>query len=688
MAYTPGVARVCMDIHHDRAKAFEYTIKKNTVAVVSDGSAVLGLGNIGPEAAMPVMEGKCMLFKEFAGVDAFPICLDTQDADEIVKAVELMAPTFGGINLEDISAPRCFEIEDRLKESLDIPVFHDDQHGTAVVTMAALFNALKITGKPIEELRVLVVGLGAAGVAVTKMMLASGITQIVGCDRQGALSTAREDYQSGEMNEAKRWYAENSNPELIQGQPDDVIEGMDIFVGLSGPGIIEAESLGKMNDDAIVFAMANPTPEVMPEDAAPYVRIMATGRSDYPNQINNVLAFPGIFRGALDAGAPSITEEMKLAAAKGIAMAVSEDDLAEDYIIPSVFNRDVAPKVAEAVVEEAKRDGIARLNEETGTFATVDATDRVRGQRSPAPMKVLVTGASGLIGSALCDSLLARGDEVVGLTRDPAGPVCASPGVTWHAWEPTLERPPAEAFEGVDGVVNLVGEKIDQRWTDEAKKKIMETRRTGTHNLVAGDRRARAAAVGPGQPVGGRLLRRPRRGDRRGVGRSERRQLRLRGRAGVGAGGPRDRRHGRAAGDPPHRPDPRRRAAACSASCCRPFKLGVGGPLAGGAQYISWIHADDEVGLLLWALDNEEVSGVLNATAPNPVTNRDFSKALGRALGRPAVVPVPGFVLDLKFGGEFGRVLRGGQRVMPKRALELGYEFQHPDLDEALGDLV
>ena len=294
-----------MDIHHDRSKAFEYTIKKNTVAVVSDGSAVLGLGNIGPEAAMPVMEGKCMLFKEFAGVDAFPICLDTQDADEIVKAVELMAPTFGGINLEDISAPRCFEIEDRLKETLDIPVFHDDQHGTAVVTMAALFNALKITGKPIEELRVLVVGLGAAGVAVTKMMLASGITQIVGCDRKGALSTAREDYESGEMNETKRWYAENSNPELIQGQPDDVIEGMDLFVGLSGPGIIKPESLGKMNDDAIVFAMANPTPEVMPEEAAPYVRIMATGRSDYPNQINNVLAFPGIFRGALDAGAPT-----------------------------------------------------------------------------------------------------------------------------------------------------------------------------------------------------------------------------------------------------------------------------------------------------------------------------------------------------------------------------------------------
>jgi malate dehydrogenase (oxaloacetate-decarboxylating) len=372
MAYTPGVARVCMDIHADRAKAFEYTIKKNTVAVVSDGSAVLGLGNIGPEAAMPVMEGKCMLFKEFAGVDAFPICLDTQDADEIVRAVELMAPTFGGINLEDISAPRCFEIEERLKQSLDIPVFHDDQHGTAVVTMAALFNALKIVGKPIEELRVLVVGLGAAGVAVTKMMLASGVTHVIGCDRQGALSTERGDYESGEMNATKRWYAENSNPEKRSGQPGEVIDGMDLFIGLSGPGIIEAEALGRMNDDAIVFAMANPTPEVMPEEAAPHVRIMATGRSDYPNQINNVLCFPGIFRGALDAGASTISEEMKLAAAKGIAEVVTDDDLAEDYIIPSVFNREVAPKVAAAVVEEAKREGVARLNDETGTFATVE----------------------------------------------------------------------------------------------------------------------------------------------------------------------------------------------------------------------------------------------------------------------------------------------------------------------------
>jgi malate dehydrogenase (oxaloacetate-decarboxylating) len=372
MAYTPGVARVCQEIAADRAKAFEFTIKKNTVAVVSDGSAVLGLGDIGPEAAMPVMEGKAMLFKEFADVDAFPICLDSNEPDDIVRSVKLLAPTFGGINLEDISAPRCFEIEDRLKDDLDIPVFHDDQHGTAVVTMAALFNALKIVGKEPEDLRVLVVGLGAAGVAVTKMMLATGIRHVIGCDRRGALSTEREDYRSGEMNPTKRWYAENSNPDKLSGDPADVIEGCDLFIGLSGPGIIPPEALGKMAKDPIVFAMANPNPEVMPEEAEPYVRIMATGRSDYPNQINNVLCFPGIFRGALDAGAPAITEEMKLAAARGIADVVADDDLSEDYVIPSVFNRDVAPAVAEAVVQEAKSAGLARFSEETGTFKAVD----------------------------------------------------------------------------------------------------------------------------------------------------------------------------------------------------------------------------------------------------------------------------------------------------------------------------
>jgi malate dehydrogenase (oxaloacetate-decarboxylating) len=372
MAYTPGVARVCTEIAEDRSKAFEFTIKKNTVAVVTDGSAVLGLGDIGPEAAMPVMEGKAMLFKEFANVDAFPICLDTNDSDEIVRTVKLLAPTFGGINLEDISAPRCFEIEERLKSELDIPVFHDDQHGTAVVTMAALFNALKIVGKEPKDLRVLIVGLGAAGVAVTKMLMESGVRDIIGCDRRGAISTEREDYASGEMNASKRWYAENTNPDKVAGSPEEAIEGCDVFIGLSGPGIIPAEALGKMGKDPIVFAMANPNPEVMPEEASPYVRIMATGRSDYPNQINNVLCFPGIFRGALDAGAPTITEEMKLAAAHGIANVVTEEDLSEDYIIPSVFNREVAPAVAEAVVEEARRSEIARISEETGTFETVD----------------------------------------------------------------------------------------------------------------------------------------------------------------------------------------------------------------------------------------------------------------------------------------------------------------------------
>jgi malate dehydrogenase (oxaloacetate-decarboxylating) len=384
MAYTPGVARVCEYIAADQTKAFEFTIKANTVAVVSDGSAVLGLGDIGPEAAMPVMEGKAMLFKEFADVDAFPICLATNEPKEIIETVKLMAPTFGGINLEDISAPRCFEIEETLKQELDIPVFHDDQHGTAVVVMAALFNALKIVNKPIEELRVLYLGLGAAGVACTKMMQQAGATKIIGCDRKGALSTEREDYQAGEMTDIKRWYAENTNPEKVQGGPNEAIDGCDMFVGLSGPGLIEAKSLEKMNDDAIVFAMANPTPEVMPEDAEPYVRIMATGRSDYPNQINNVLCFPGIFRGALDAGAPRITEEMKLAAAHGIADVVSEDDLSEDYIIPSVFNRDVAPCVARAVVKEAKEAGLARFSEETGTYEIVDGDGAASGDGANA----------------------------------------------------------------------------------------------------------------------------------------------------------------------------------------------------------------------------------------------------------------------------------------------------------------
>jgi malate dehydrogenase (oxaloacetate-decarboxylating) len=366
MAYTPGVARVCLAIAADRQKAFQYTIKRNTVAVVSDGSAVLGLGDIGPEAAMPVMEGKAMLFKEFGDVDAFPICLDTKDPDEIVAIVKAISPTFGGINLEDISAPRCFEIEARLREDLDIPVFHDDQHGTAVVVLAALLNACKLTGRRLEDLRVLVVGLGAAGIAVSQILLQAGVRDLVGCDSRGALHTGRPDYADGSMPALKRWFAEVTNPEQLTGGPGDVIDGRDLFIGLSGARVMPPEALARMNRDAMVFAMANPNPEVTPEEAAPHARIIATGRSDYPNQINNVLCFPGVFRGALDVRARSITEKMKVAAAEGIAAIVADDELREDYIIPSVFNRDVAPAVAEAVAAEAKAGGTATAEWEIG----------------------------------------------------------------------------------------------------------------------------------------------------------------------------------------------------------------------------------------------------------------------------------------------------------------------------------
>jgi malate dehydrogenase (oxaloacetate-decarboxylating) len=377
MAYTPGVARVCLAIADDPDKAFQYTIKRNTVAVVSDGTAVLGLGDIGPLAALPVMEGKAMLFKEFASVDAFPICLVTKDPDEIVATVKRIAPTFGGINLEDISAPRCFEIEDRLKAELDIPVFHDDQHGTAIVTLAALINACKLTGKRLTDLRVLVIGLGAAGVAVTKILMEAGVSHVIGADSRGLLSTERADYLDGSMPPIKRWYAEATNPERLAGTPADAIDGMDLLIGLSGARVFPAEALARMNDDAMVFAMANPTPEVSPEEAAPYVRIVATGRSDYPNQINNVLAFPGIFRGALDVRAPQITEAMKMAAARAIAEIVPESELREDYIIPSVFNRDVAPAVAAAVAAEARRAGEDRAGDTIG-FAAVDM-EHLRG---------------------------------------------------------------------------------------------------------------------------------------------------------------------------------------------------------------------------------------------------------------------------------------------------------------------
>jgi malate dehydrogenase (oxaloacetate-decarboxylating) len=369
MAYTPGVARVSLEIEADREKAWEYTIKKNSVAVVSDGTAVLGLGDIGPEAAMPVMEGKAALFKEFAGVDAFPICLDTKDPDAIIQTVKLIAPTFGGINLEDISSPRCFEIENRLIEELDIPVFHDDQHGTAIVVLAALLNACRLTGRRIEDLHVAMAGAGAAGVAVAKILLSSGAASVVACDRFGAIHAGRGDYQDGSMNTPKAWLAENTNKERLTGSPADVLAGRDLFVGLSGPGLLTPEDLKRMNPDPFVFAMANPNPEVRPEEAARYVRVMATGRSDYPNQINNVLAFPGIFRGALDIRATKITEDMKIAAAHGIASVVTDEELADDYIVPSVFNRDVVHAVAKVVAGEAERSGIAR-HAETGTTAS------------------------------------------------------------------------------------------------------------------------------------------------------------------------------------------------------------------------------------------------------------------------------------------------------------------------------
>jgi malate dehydrogenase (oxaloacetate-decarboxylating) len=344
MAYTPGVARVCMAIHEDVEKAHNLTIKKNTVAIVSDGTAVLGLGDIGPEAAMPVMEGKAMLFKEFANVDGFPICLDTKDTEEIINTVKAIAPGFGGINLEDISAPRCFEIERRLQEELNIPVFHDDQHGTAVVLIAGLINALKVTNKQASDIKAVVAGVGAAGTACTKMMRDLGITNIIGLDRTGILYRGRAN-----MNPAKEDYAEMTNPDNIQGTLDDAMMGADLFVGLSGPGILTVEHLKTMNKDAIVFAMSNPTPEIMPELAWPHIAVMATGRSDYPNQLNNVLCFPGIFRGALDCHASQITEAMKMAAARAIAETVPDENISADYIIPGVFNKDVARNVAEAV---------------------------------------------------------------------------------------------------------------------------------------------------------------------------------------------------------------------------------------------------------------------------------------------------------------------------------------------------
>jgi malate dehydrogenase (oxaloacetate-decarboxylating) len=355
MVYTPGVARVSRAIADDPETVWNLTIKRNTVAVVSDGTAVLGLGDIGPEAALPVMEGKAVLFKEFADVDAFPVCLATKDPDEIVRTVQAIAPSFGGINLEDISAPRCFEIEQRLRETLDIPVFHDDQHGTAIVVLAALLNALRVVGKQLEDVRIVTTGCGAAGMAVTRTLQHAGARWIVGCDEGGALFRGREG-----LNAAKRAYAEETNPENLRGSADELLEGADVFIGVSVPGAITVEGVRAMAPGAIVFAMANPNPEVDPEEIEGLAAVIATGRSDYPNQINNVLAFPGVFRGALDVRARTIDAGMELAAAQAIARAIAEDELSHDYVIPSVFNRSVAPAVAAAVAEAARQSGVAR----------------------------------------------------------------------------------------------------------------------------------------------------------------------------------------------------------------------------------------------------------------------------------------------------------------------------------------
>jgi malate dehydrogenase (oxaloacetate-decarboxylating) len=356
MAYTPGVARVCLAIREDPERAYALTIKQNTVAIVTDGTAVLGLGDIGPRAALPVMEGKSLLFKEFADVDAFPVCLATKDVDEIVRTVKHIAPVYGGINLEDISAPRCFAIEERLQQELDIPVFHDDQHGTAVVVLAALLNALRIVRKELGDISVVVCGVGAAGTATIRILRSVGVRRILGVDEHGILAPGRPE----PMDAVKSRVAEETNPENRRGSLGDAVQGADVFIGLSVPGVLHAGDGKALARDPIVFAMANPVPEIMPEEAAPHVRVMATGRSDYPNQINNVLCFPGFFRGLLDCRAARVSDEMKIAAAHAIASVVSRKELHEEYVIPSVFNKKVAPAVAREVVRAAQRGGFAR----------------------------------------------------------------------------------------------------------------------------------------------------------------------------------------------------------------------------------------------------------------------------------------------------------------------------------------
>lgn len=357
IAYTPGVAEPCLKISEDVDKSYTYTRRGNMVAVITDGTAVLGLGDIGPEAGMPVMEGKCVLFKSFGDVDAFPLCVRSKDVDEIVQTVKLLAGSFGGVNLEDISAPRCFEIEKRLKEECDIPIFHDDQHGTAVITLAAMMNALKIVGKNINDISVVVSGSGAAGIAITKLLMSMGLKKVILCDRQGAIYEGRDG-----LNPIKEEMAKISNLEKKAGTLEEVIVGADVFIGVSAPGMVTQDMVRSMAKDSILFAMANPTPEIFPDEAmAAGAKVMGTGRSDFPNQINNVLAFPGIFRGALDVRASDINDEMKIAASKAIAALVSDEELNPEYILPAAFDERVAPAVAKAVAQAAKDSGVARI---------------------------------------------------------------------------------------------------------------------------------------------------------------------------------------------------------------------------------------------------------------------------------------------------------------------------------------
>ena len=358
LAYTPGVAEPCLEIQKDINKSYELTRRWNTVAVVTDGTAVLGLGDIGPEAGMPVMEGKCVLFKAFGGVDAIPLCIRSKDVDTIVETVALLAGSFGGVNLEDISAPRCFEIERKLKERCDIPIFHDDQHGTAVITLAGLTNALKIVGKKMEDIRIVVNGAGSAAIAITKLLISAGAVNVTLCDRKGAIYEGRKEG----MNPVKEEMSKITNPEKKAGSLADMMVGADVFIGVSAPGVVTTDMIRTMNRDAIVFACANPTPEIFPDDAkAGGARIVSTGRSDFPNQINNVLAFPGIFRGALDARASDINDAMKIAASRALAELISDEDLNENYIIPAAFDPRVKDSVAKAVYEAAKESGVARI---------------------------------------------------------------------------------------------------------------------------------------------------------------------------------------------------------------------------------------------------------------------------------------------------------------------------------------